>query len=74
MEAGVSNKTGRPTEINTSMRIGFAGLGRMGRPMARNLIAAGHDVAAAVVFIASDEASFVNGNATYVDNGWYAKG
>ena len=56
------------------MRIGFAGLGRMGRPMARNLIAAGHDVAAAVVFIASDEGSFVNGNATYVDNGWYAKG
>jgi NAD(P)-dependent dehydrogenase (short-subunit alcohol dehydrogenase family) len=32
------------------------------------------EVAAAVVFLASDEASFVNGNATYVDNGWYAKG
>ena len=32
------------------------------------------EVAAAVVFLASDEASFVNGNALYVDNGWYAKG
>ena len=32
------------------------------------------EVAAAVVFLASDEASFVNGNATYVGNGWYAKG
>jgi NAD(P)-dependent dehydrogenase (short-subunit alcohol dehydrogenase family) len=32
------------------------------------------EVAATVVFLASDEASFVNGNATYVDNGWYAKG
>jgi len=32
------------------------------------------EVAAAVVFLSSDEASFVNGNATYVDNGWYAKG
>ena len=32
------------------------------------------EVAAAVVFLASDEVSFVNGNATYVDNGWYAKG
>ena len=32
------------------------------------------EVAAAIVFLASDEASFVNGNATYVDNGWYAKG
>ena len=32
------------------------------------------EVAAAVVFLSSDEASFINGNATYVDNGWYAKG
>ena len=32
------------------------------------------EVAAAVVFLASDEASFVNGLALYVDNGWYAKG
>ena len=32
------------------------------------------EVAAAVVFLASDEASFTNGNALYVDNGWYAKG
>jgi len=32
------------------------------------------EVAATVVFLSSDEASFVNGNATYVDNGWYAKG
>lgn len=32
------------------------------------------EVAAAVVFLASDEASFVNGAALYVDNGWYAKG
>lgn len=32
------------------------------------------EVAAAVVFLASDESSFVNGAALYVDNGWYAKG
>ena len=32
------------------------------------------EVAAAVVFPASNEASFVNGAALYVDNGWYAKG
>ena len=37
-------------------------------------ICAPEEVAAAVVFLASDEASFVNGTATYVDNGWYAKG
>jgi len=27
-----------------------------------------------VVFLASDEASFITGDALYVDNGWYAKG
>ena len=32
------------------------------------------EVANAVVFLASDEASFITGNALYVDNGWYAKG
>lgn len=32
------------------------------------------EVAAAVLFLASDESSFVTGNALYVDNGWYAKG
>ena len=32
------------------------------------------EVASAVLFLASDESSFVNGNAFYVDNGWYAKG
>lgn len=32
------------------------------------------EVAAAALFLASDEASFVNGTALYVDNGWYAKG
>ena len=32
------------------------------------------EVAAAALFLASDEASFVNGAALYVDNGWYAKG
>lgn len=32
------------------------------------------EVANAVVFLASDEASFVNGTAMYVDNGWHAKG
>ncbi|MFK7995962.1 MAG: SDR family NAD(P)-dependent oxidoreductase [Granulosicoccus sp.] len=32
------------------------------------------EVASAALFLASDESSFVNGNALYVDNGWYAKG
>jgi NAD(P)-dependent dehydrogenase (short-subunit alcohol dehydrogenase family) len=32
------------------------------------------EVASAVVFLASKEASFITGNALYVDNGWYAKG
>ena len=32
------------------------------------------EVADAVVFLASDEARFVTGNALYVDNGWFAKG
>ncbi len=32
------------------------------------------EVAAAVVFLTSDEASFINGDALYVDNGWYARG
>jgi NAD(P)-dependent dehydrogenase (short-subunit alcohol dehydrogenase family) len=32
------------------------------------------EVAAAALFLASDEASFINGAALYVDNGWYAKG
>jgi NAD(P)-dependent dehydrogenase (short-subunit alcohol dehydrogenase family) len=32
------------------------------------------EVSSAVVFLASDEASFITGNALYVDNGWYAKG
>jgi NAD(P)-dependent dehydrogenase (short-subunit alcohol dehydrogenase family) len=32
------------------------------------------EVAAAALFLASDEASFINGCALYVDNGWYAKG
>jgi len=32
------------------------------------------EVANAALFLASDEASFVNGAALYVDNGWYAKG
>ena len=32
------------------------------------------EVAQAVVFLASNEASFVNGVALYVDNGWFAKG
>ncbi len=32
------------------------------------------EVARTVVFLASDDASFINGTATYVDNGWHAKG
>ncbi|MFN4203353.1 MAG: SDR family NAD(P)-dependent oxidoreductase [Tabrizicola sp.] len=32
------------------------------------------EVAAAALFLASDEASFISGAALYVDNGWYAKG
>ncbi|AXI48563.1 oxidoreductase [Sulfitobacter sp. SK012] len=32
------------------------------------------EVATAVTFLASDDASFVNGHALYVDNGWYTKG
>ena len=32
------------------------------------------EVAAAALWLCSDEASFVNGTALYVDNGWYAKG
>lgn len=32
------------------------------------------EVAEAALYLASDAASFVNGTALYVDNGWYAKG
>ena len=32
------------------------------------------EVAAAALFLASDEASFINGTALYVDNGWNVKG
>mgnify|MGYP001555304615 FL=1 len=32
------------------------------------------EVASAALFLASDESSFVNGMALYVDNGWYTKG
>lgn len=32
------------------------------------------EVAAAALFLASEEASFVNGAALYVDNGWFVKG
>ncbi|MEM6942362.1 MAG: SDR family oxidoreductase [Pseudomonadota bacterium] len=32
------------------------------------------EVAAAALFLASDDASFINGAALYVDNGWFAKG
>ena len=42
--------------------------------VAQGRICEPEEVAAAVVFLASDESSFVNGNALYVDNGWYAKG
>jgi len=41
---------------------------------AQGRICEAEEVAAAVVFLASDEASFITGNALYVDNGWYAKG
>ncbi|HAE00371.1 MAG TPA: 3-hydroxyisobutyrate dehydrogenase, partial [Rhodospirillaceae bacterium] len=45
------------------MKIGFIGIGNMGGPMARNLIATGHDV---TVFDLSEEnvASLVNAGAT----------
>lgn len=32
------------------------------------------EVAAAALFLASDEASFINGTALYVDNGWFVRG
>ncbi|MEM6667192.1 MAG: SDR family oxidoreductase [Pseudomonadota bacterium] len=32
------------------------------------------EVAAAALFLASDDASFINGSALYVDNGWFVKG
>ena len=32
------------------------------------------EVAAAALFLASDEASFINGTALYVDNGWNSRG
>ncbi|MAV83128.1 MAG: oxidoreductase [Pelagibacteraceae bacterium] len=32
------------------------------------------EVASAVLYLASDDARFITGNAFYVDNGWYAKG
>ena len=32
------------------------------------------EVANAVLYLASDQSSFVNGNAFYIDNGWYSKG
>lgn len=32
------------------------------------------EVAAAALFLASEEASFINGTAIYVDNGWFVKG
>ena len=33
-----------------------------------------NEVASAVLYLVSDDSSFVNGNAFYVDNGWYSKG
>ena len=33
-----------------------------------------NEVANAVLYLASDDSSFVNGNAFYIDNGWYVKG
>ena len=32
------------------------------------------EVASTVLFLASDESRFVNGQALYIDNGWYSKG
>jgi NAD(P)-dependent dehydrogenase (short-subunit alcohol dehydrogenase family) len=32
------------------------------------------EVASAALFLASEEASFINGAALYVDNGWLVKG
>ncbi len=41
---------------------------------AKGRICEPEDVAAAAIFLASDEASFINGTPLYVDNGWNAKG
>jgi NAD(P)-dependent dehydrogenase (short-subunit alcohol dehydrogenase family) len=41
---------------------------------AQDRICEPEEVASVVVFLASDEASFITGNALYVDNGWFAKG
>jgi len=32
------------------------------------------EVASAALFLASEESSFINGAALYVDNGWFVKG
>ena len=42
--------------------------------VAQGRICEPEEVSSAVVFLASDEASFITGNALYVDNGWYVKG
>ncbi|MBN0987806.1 SDR family NAD(P)-dependent oxidoreductase [Amphritea pacifica] len=42
--------------------------------MAQVRICEAEEVASAALYLASNDASFVNGTALYVDNGWYAKG
>ncbi len=59
---------------NRSRSKRWSNLGGGALAEAQGRICEPEEVASAVVFLASDEASFITGNALYVDNGWYAKG
>ncbi len=72
----ISEAKGHRDSLQQAVKRADLELGRLERDIAANQaeIAATREVASAVLFLASDEASFVNGAALYVDNGWYAKG